>query len=229
MNRRTRKVLSVFIPLTVTVLACTCLPSGPDEETPEPVRRDTPLPPLDILFEDDFGDTDSGWEVGEYESGSVGYKSGVYFVTALGESIMWGVASRSFNDTIIEVDTTQISAGPDDNNSYGVICREQGDEYGSGYYLLISGDGGYAIYKAEGEDLKALKEWAESSTVRQGNAPNHMRVICDGSTLALFVNGQRLAEVEDSTFTRGDIAFVALSLEDEPTEIHFDNLVVRKP
>jgi hypothetical protein len=27
----------------------------------------------------------------------------------------------------------------------------------------------------------------------------------------------------------GDIALTATSYEDEPTEIHFDNLVVRKP
>ncbi len=62
-----------------------------------------------------------------------------------------------------------------------------------------------------------------------GNATNHVRAVCDGSTLALFVNGQRLATAEDDAFSRGDIALTATAYEDEPTEIHFDNLVVRRP
>jgi hypothetical protein len=61
------------------------------------------------------------------------------------------------------------------------------------------------------------------------NATNHIRSICDGSALALFVNGRRLATAEDSTFAKGDIALTATSYEDEPTEVHFDSLVVQRP
>ena len=222
MSKRTRKVLGVFIPLAVLALACTCnLPFGPEEETPPPS-------PPDVLFQDDFSDPDSGWEVGDYDTGDVGYRDGVYFVTSIGDSdTMWGVANASFSDVIIEVDAIQVSAGPEDNNDYGIVCREQGD--GSGYYLLISGDGGYAILKAQGGDFEPLVDWAASDDVRQGNATNHIRVVCDGSTLVLFVNGQRLATTEDSTFASGDIALTATSYEDELTEINFDDLVVRKP
>jgi hypothetical protein len=53
--------------------------------------------------------------------------------------------------------------------------------------------------------------------------------VCDGSTLTLFVNGQRLATAEDGTFTTGDIALTATSYEDGPTEVHFDNLTARTP
>jgi len=207
--------------LAVVALACTCnfLPGA--EETPPP-------PPPDVLFQDDFGDTGSGWEVGDYEGGSVGYEEGMYFVTSVADSsTMWGVANRSFDNLIIEVDATQVSAGPDSNNDYGVVCREQGD--GNGYYLLISGDGYYAILKAEGGEYTALVDWTESSTIRQGNATNHIRAICDGSTLTLFVNGQRMATAEDSAYTTGDIALTATTYEAEPTTVHFDNLVVRKP
>jgi len=58
------------------------------------------------------------------------------------------VANRSFDNLVVEVDATQVSAGPENDNDYGVICREQGD--GNGYYLLVSGDGYYAILKGEG-------------------------------------------------------------------------------
>ncbi|MEA3340093.1 MAG: LamG-like jellyroll fold domain-containing protein, partial [Chloroflexota bacterium] len=121
----------------------------------------------------------------------------------------------------------QISAGPDSDNAYGIVCREQGN--GDGYYLRVSGDGYYSIAKAEGEEFEALVEWAESDAIRQGNATNHIRAICDGSTLVLFVNGQRLATAEDSTFASGDIALTATTYEKDPSEVHFDNLVVNEP
>jgi hypothetical protein len=47
--------------------------------------------------------------------------------------------------------------------------------------------------------------------------------------LTLFVNGEQIATAEDSTYAQGDIALTATSYEDEPTEIHFDNIVVHKP
>lgn len=222
MNQRTRKTLCVFVPLTMAILACTCnLPSLGGEETPIP-------PPSGIIFEDDFSDPGSGWETGEYDAGSVGYKSSAYFVISEGDAdTMWGVANRSFNDVVIEVDATQVRADPSNNNDYGVVCREQGN--GEGYHLLISGDGYYAIARAQDNEFVWLVDFTESDAIQQGNATNRIRGICDGSTLTLFVNGERLATAKDSTFTSGDIALTATSYEDVPAEIHFDNLVVREP
>jgi len=214
-------MFNLLIPVMVMALACTCLPSGNGN------GADTPPPP-DAIFQDDFSDEGSGWEVGDYDTGNVGYQSGVYFVTSEElEMVMWGVANRSFDNVIINVDATQISAGPDSDNAYGIVCREQGN--GDGYYLRVSGDGYYSIVKAEGEEFEALVEWAESDAIHKGNASNHIRAICDGSTLALFVNGQRLATAEDSTFASGDIALTATTYEEDPSEVHFDNLVVTKP
>jgi len=181
------------------------------------------------LFQDDFSSPTSGWEVGEYEMGSVGYKEGVYSVVALGDSAtMWGVANVSFEDVVIEVAAVPVSAPANNNNDYGVICRNQPGGL-DGYYLLISGDGGYAILKAEGGEFDALVDWTASASVNKGPTRNYLRVICEGQHLALYVNGELLAEADDATFSRGDIAFTATSYEDEPTEVHFDNMVVYSP
>jgi tRNA A-37 threonylcarbamoyl transferase component Bud32 len=182
----------------------------------------------DVIFQDDFENPASGWEIGEYDTGDVGYKDGVYFVTSTeNSSTMWGVANRSFSNCVIEVDATQIAAGPESDNSYGVVCRDQGD--GDGYYLRISGDGYYGIAIAQGGEFEPLVEWTESNVIRQGNATNHIEAVCDGFTLTLSVNGEFLATIEDSTFTSGDIALTATTYEEKGTEIHFDNLVVRNP
>jgi len=182
----------------------------------------------DTMFEDTFSDTKTGWEVGDYDGGSVGYGDGIYFVTALGYGdTMWGVANTSFKDVDITVDATQVTAGPEDNNDYGIACRVQDD--GSGYYLLISGDGGFAILKASEESYEALVDWTATDAVQQGNTSNSIRAVCDGSTITLYANGQRLATADDTTFSSGDIALTATSYEDVPTEVQFDNIVVTKP
>jgi len=198
--------------------------------TPRPIIPTyTPLPEIgSTLFQDNFSNSSSGWEVGDYEGGSVGYQGGAYaVVSGKTNSTMWGVANRSFDNVAIEVDATQASAGPESNNDYGVVCREQGD--GNGYYLLVSGDGFYAILKSVGKKFEPLVDWTESDAVKQGNATNRIKAVCNGSTLELFVNGERLTSAEDSTYTKGDIALTATTYEDAATEVHFDNLTVRNP
>ncbi len=229
MNKKRFFIAIVAAMLSLTTLACSLcglLPGDGEEPSQPPTSQ--PQPP-GVLFQDDFGDSGSGWEVGDYDGGGVGYKNSVYFVTSLGDGdTMWGTANQSFDNFIVEVDATQISAPANNNNDYGIVCRCQPD--GEGYYMLISADGYYSIIiKTEGEDFEPLVDWTESDIIRQGDATNHIRAVCDGSTLALFVNGQRLATAEDSTFTKGDISLTATSYEDDPTEVHFDNLVVRQP
>ena len=216
------------LPVTPRQPTATPLPPPPaSTSTPRPISTPKPAPAGGPLLQDDFSDPSSGWEIGDYEGGSVGYKDGIYFVR--GESsgdVMWGVANRSFSDVVIEVDATQVLAPANNNNAFGVKCREQG---GDGYGFVISGDGYYSIQIITGGDWDPLVEWTTSDTVRQGNATNHIRAICDGTQLALFVNGELLAEIEDSTYTEGDISLTAATFENEPTEIHYDNLIVRSP
>ena len=91
----------------------------------------------DILFSDSFADETSGWEIGDYSGGRVGYWNGEYFVTSLGDGqTMWGLANRGFDDVAIKVRSQQVSAPSNNNNDYGVICRANAD--GAGYFFLIS-------------------------------------------------------------------------------------------
>jgi hypothetical protein len=225
-----KKTADIFIILVMVVLACACdlLPGGGLELG----REGGPSPtPADVLLQDNFSDFGSGWEMGDYDFGSVGYKDGGYFVTSTSNGmVMWGVAGRSFDNLVIEVDATRVSAGLNSDNAYGVVCRDQSSNSATGYYLRVSGDGHYSIAKAEeGQEFEMLVEWTESSAIQQGNATNHIRAVCNGPTLELSVNGQHLATVEDSTFISGDIALTATTYENEATEVHFDNLVVSKP
>ncbi len=181
-----------------------------------------------VLLEDDFSNPSSGWEVGQYDEGRVGYADGYYFVTSAQENMrMWGVANRSFSDTVVEVDATQFSGPANNDNAYGVSCRSQSDN--DAYNLAISGDGFYSIQKIVDGSFQKLVDWTSSDAISQGNATNHLRVECDGARLALYCNGQLLAETTDSTYASGDIALMVVTYEPEATEIHFDNLKVYEP
>lgn len=210
-----KQVLLAGVVLVLAMLAC----SLPGLRTPTSGGGE-------IIMQDDFSNPQSGWEVGEYNEGKVGYADGAYSLISYGDgSTMWGVANRSFSDVAVEVEAIPVS-GPD-NNDYGVICREQGD--GRGYYFLISGDGYYAIAKGTDTGYDWLIDFTESSAIKQGYATNRIRAICDGSNLSLYVNGQLVGEASDAEFSSGDIALTATSYESEPVEVRFDNLVVTAP
>lgn len=210
-------VTFISVTLAFAVVACCRLPQlGPSSEN--------------VLFQDDFSDPDSGWEVSEYEFGSVAYKNGKYAVVSFGDgATMWGVANQRFDNVAIDVDATQISAPANNNNAYGVVCRDQGETERTGYYFFISGDGMYAIARAMQGEFDWLVDWQDSSVIRQGNATNHIRAICNGDQLTLIVNGKQLATASDTTYSEGDIALAVASLEPASSEVHFDNLKVTRP
>ena len=181
-----------------------------------------------MLWEDNFNDPNSGWEIGKFADGAVGYGSGYYYVKSTQDSMtIWGVAGKNFSDTVIDVGATQITSPESNNNDYGVVCRVQPN--GDGYYLLISGDGYYSIFIADGDTFIPLVDWSKSSFIKQGNSLNYIHATCTGTRLELIVNGEILAEATDSTFSSGDIAMTATTYEDETVEVHFDNVVVYKP
>jgi|GEM_PF-621768 tRNA A-37 threonylcarbamoyl transferase component Bud32 len=201
------------------------------QPTMPPATPIVPPPPAaagDVLLIDGFGDPTSGWDATEYEDGSVGYRDGTYFVATLTEDRMvWGGARQNFADVVVDVDTTQVSAPTNNNNAYGVACRLQPDY--DGYLLRISGDGFYAIHRITDGQFQPLVQWTASDVIHRGNSSNHIRAVCHGPQLVLIVNGQVLAQAEDTAYTSGDIALTATSFEAQPTEVRFDNLVATAP
>ena len=222
MSRKNRKLIILAITiLAISSLACAVLDSILPDVGGGSSSADT------IRVSDDFSDQSSGWEIGSYEFGDVGYHDGKYRVTSEGNSTMWGAAGLNFQDVMIEIEATQI-VGPDNNNNdYGVICRLQPE--GNGYYGLVSGDGFYTIIRLSGEeDVEILVDWTESRLINQGNATNQIGLSCQGNQIALFINNKLVAETSDSMFSSGDIGLTTASYEEsQGTVIDFDNLIVK--
>ena len=238
----------------LAILATACSPAAPAEpmysmvvptydpaatafSLPTAIPTRTPLPtiafdpPWPLPHSEDFSDPSSGWEVGSWDRGSVGYEDGHYVVTALDNSFfMWGEPYMRFGDTVMEVDAAQV-AGPESNNTgYGFFCRRnETEESSTGYALLISGDGYFSIQKSTGGDYDFLLEWTQSDAILPPPTVNRLRAECVGEALRLFANGELLAEVIDPDFLAGDIALTAVSFEPEPVTAEFDNFEVSEP
>jgi pectate lyase len=223
----------IFFPLVVLVLvtlACTFTPVTS-------VNTPTTQPPagggsnsLQILFQDDFSNVNSGWDRTSNDSYSTDYANGGYRINVVPSSYSaFANPYQSFqNDVRVEVDVTK-NGGPDDN-AFGMICRYQDvDNY---YFFYISSDGyvGIGIDNAGSKTIISSSDgnMTSDSSIIQGAATNHLRADCIGNTLTLFVNGTQIATATDSTFTGGDVGLIARTFSVGGTDIMFDNIFVYK-
>jgi len=183
-----------------------------------------------LPWSDDFSDPASGWQAETDASAEVGYHDGVMRILVKAPNrLAWASAGREFASFRLAVEATQV-AGPDDNE-YGVLVRmKDADHF---YRFSISGDGYYQVGKYDGE-WEVLVDWSlpPSGAIHMGAATNLLEVVCQGATMIFLVNGVQLAQVEDSSYFRGDVGLYAGSFFEfvEPgVEVHFDNLRVEEP
>jgi len=181
-----------------------------------------PLP-----WSDDFSAPTSGWRAESDATAQVGYHEGrMRVLVHVPHSLAWASAGRQFSDFRLVVEATQV-AGPDDNE-YGVLVRMKDASHF--YRFSISGDGYYLVTRYDGAAWEPLSsDWAPSAAIRPGAAMNLLEVICQGATMAFLVNGVALVQVEDDSYSRGDIGLYAGTFFEPGVEVHFDNLRVEEP
>ena len=134
------------------------------------------------------------------------------------------------NDIRIEVDAKK-QAGPDANH-FGIICRLDRANTWDYYMFLITSEGKYGIAKssrAEGTTWLGATELTPSDAINLGDEINHIRADCVGSTLTLYVNGQKLLEAQDSSLPEGDVGLVAGSTVEGGVDILFDDFKLYAP
>lgn len=184
------------------------------------------LPPGSIIFQDDFSDENSGWNRAATDGGESDYADGMYRILVnLPDTDIWALSGVDLAD--VSVEATALKVGGDRDNRFGLVCRA--DDQGNFYTFIISSDGFWGIGKVRGADygLVDMDTMYPSEAIRQGSATNTLRADCWGDTLAFYVNGQKLAEVQDSEFTTGDVGFIAGSYGSPGVDIRFDDFTLR--
>ena len=180
-----------------------------------------------LPWSDDFSDPAGGWQAESDASAEVRCYEGVMsLLVKVPNRLAWASAGREFSDFRFAVEATQV-AGPDDNE-YGVLVRMRDADHF--YRFSISGDGYYLVSKYDGGAWEVLNgDWTSSAAIHLGAVTNRLEVVCRGATMTFLVNGVTLTQVEDSSYSRGDIGLYAGSFFEPGVEIHFDNLTVTEP
>lgn len=216
-----RRLILLILLLAAASLACSVL-------SPDASPTEAPAPDADVLFQDDFSSTDSGWDRVSVEEGITDYADGVYRIYVnTAETDVWANPGLSFEDVRVEVDATKV--GGDDDNDFGLICRYL--DSANFYFFVVSSDGYYGIGRVidGSQELIGDNAMLPTDEVNQGNATNRLRADCVGDQLSLYINGAFVASQEDATFTSGDVGLMAGSFSTAGTDIHFDNFLVRQP
>jgi hypothetical protein len=252
MNQRNRTIFVSVV--AIVALACACpasggipgIPGSDEVPTFAPISTIPPVPtlsidipnvPQNVALADDFSSDNGEFESYDGDTGSAGYKNGIYFVRSESDPWEWGRSTTEFADATIEIDIS-MAEGPANNNAgLGVICRLSEDGNGDidGYLLAISADGYYYIGNIVKGDINAIVDWTSSNAINLGSGTNRISASCIGNELTLAVNGEVLdtAIAPAGGSTSGSIGFSVTSYESqngEPiAEGHFDNLVVSAP
>ena len=219
-----RKDLIALAALVLAGLACQTLSGGGN-----PNVSPSAVPSRQVLFQDDFSNTNSGWPAATDNEKSANYSSdGQYLMQALTpQQDVWAHPGQNFTDVSVEVDATKAS-GPD-NNGFGVVCRFQDND--NFYYFMVSSDGYQVIgkYAAGTNKYLSAEKMQQTNAIRSGNEVNHIRGDCKGSTLTLYANGQQLSSVTDTSFTSGDVGLIVGTFDDPNVGVLFDNFAVYQP
>lgn len=219
-----KPVFGMIVILLAASLACSLF------SAPAPAA---PAASQNILFQDDFSNTSSGWDQASGDNGSTDYNNGAYRIyVKTTQYDAWANPSKSFGaDVSVEADVTK-TAGPD-NNDMGLICRYNTVNGNFNfYYFIISSDGFAMIAKMVDSQSTFLAEKATETNpaIKTGSASNHLRADCIGNQLTFYVNGTQVMSVTDSDLTGGgDAGLIAGTFDTAGTDALFDNFVVSQP
>lgn len=188
----------------------TSVPLTPTQApTPTPAPNPTNLPQEEIpaaLFVDDFG-TETGWVTEKNDRYGYEWIEGSYFIYVnVPSAQVHSVRSLDVDNVRLQTEGTQI-AGPEDGY-YGVVCRFQ--DANNYYAFMASNSGLYSIAKMENGNFNTIEDGLdETGDVLLQGAANAVRGDCIDQTLMLFINDQKLLEVQDDSFDEGVIGLIA--------------------
>lgn len=228
MKHKVRMSLMVGM-LALAALACQALAGGgaPESEAPS-VDEPAPAPEVEVVFSDDF--SSAKWGTGTDADSAVEYvDEALNFNVFTEDYFVWSTPDgETYSDIRMEV--TVINNDTDSTTAFGFICNKAaGNDF---HYLVVTPAGQYAIAIAkDGEQdvfLTNNDEWADSELIAVNADTYRLGAECGNGRLTLFVDGQQVASVADSTYTSGQVAVLAWSGEEAGTvnNVSFDDFVM---
>lgn len=214
MNNRSIRFLLVIASLTLAILAC-----------------QVPLPGLGTLIQDDFSGSSITWGTGTDADSSVEYLNQALNIFVIKDNyFVWSTPDDEEYENI-HMEVTALNNSTDSTGAFGLVCGLQVTD--TSYYFAITGAGEYAIGRYTLTDDTLLTNdgsWGTSDAITPGASSYRIGADCgsDG-TLTLYVDGQQIASVNDTTYPTGGVGLFAWSgTEPNGTDVTFDDFVMTK-
>jgi len=178
--------------------------------TTAPTQGSSPTPASDDPV-NDLGQPDwkasfidnSYWFTFENEQTSIQVMNGALVLKSLKANNYenWSMSYPKISDFYLEMKaTTGDSCRGKDR--YGLIFRAP--DPNQGYLFGISCNGSFRVRTWDGEEFDELVDWKGSEHILTGpNQTNRIGVWVDGEELSFYINGHRVAKLQDDTFRKG--------------------------
>lgn len=224
--------------IAVSILAAACGGEGEDDTTQSRAARTTSQeqPAVregELLLQDDFSDSSSGWRDTVRKEGEARYVEGAYRIAAkqARRQIWSDITGPTVQGLRLEFEATQVAGTTGD--LVGVRCYTNAGST-AGYIVGIAPvQLGYALASFRGNEYRLLESSGEPvEAIRPLREQNQLRVECltlpGGPTvLTLAVNGQALVRAEDDAESRGfDGVGLFVDTTEGGAEAVFDDFVM---
>jgi len=140
----------------------------------------------------------------------------------------WRVAElRELSDFYLEAKVTfgETCSGKD---SFGFLVRAPDSEesnIASGYAFAFSCDGNFRYYLMRNGEYVGLENWQTTASLNAGpNQTNQVGVWAEGDQFRVYINGERVAEFSDGTYSRGLFGLLIRSAETDNFSVAVDEI-----
>lgn len=194
------------------------------------------------IFSDPLSQNIHNLPTGSENGNNYAFVNNAYHITNQSSGGAAVVVPEPFSQTTLAYQITMEEINGDDtsaNNTFGVILRYNTQTSGKTtietfYTFEVLNQNGaslYSFYKYDGSNSKtpwhaivsSIKAGKEFHEGHGSGAVNTFRVLADGSSFTLYVNGQKVGTAKDSSFKTGSIGML---VNWKGTEVAFSNMLV---
>jgi hypothetical protein len=171
----------------------------------QPVLAETPAEKLVIT--DDFSNPDSGWDISSDYTAAPTYTGKEYSIFVKMANLPVRFLNRKIgelSDFMAEVDIRETE--PTKSGYVGILFRYQDNQ---NYYafMINNSNRSFEIIRRMGERENPLQRWTTSNYIKPESATNRLKILCKGTQIEAYANGNKLCTVSDTTFTKGYLGF----------------------
>jgi hypothetical protein len=181
-----------------------------------------------LLLSDDFSSPQ--WGTATTADNAVEYvDNALQMIVYAQNSYVWSPPNDQRYENV-HMEVTVINNGTDSTTAFGLICNQQpaGESF---YYFAITPAGQYAIAKAaQGQGdvfLTNDDQWGASDLIPTDAASYRLGADCANGTLTLYVDGQQIDSISDTSYLSGGVALFTWSGEEATnTSVSFDDFLM---